>query len=102
MVAAIFFGKEVFSFDNYSWIAILVNVPATLFATGYYELVLRDSLQKLGKGAAVHEDGHEGLAKHFSRVEERAREEQENDSDNGMTKVFSRRNVKNTKDSYMA
>lgn len=36
IVAAIFFGGESFSYLNYSWIAILVNVPATVFATGYY------------------------------------------------------------------
>lgn len=32
IVAAIFFGGEAFSYLNYSWIAILVNVPATLIA----------------------------------------------------------------------
>jgi glycerol uptake facilitator-like aquaporin len=47
IVAAIFFGGEVFSYKNYSWIAILVNVPATIFATGYYEMLMRDSLQKM-------------------------------------------------------
>lgn len=66
-LAAIFFGGEVFSYHNYSWIAILVNVPATLFATAYYELLLRDSLQKLGKGAAVHEHGEEALTRHLTR-----------------------------------
>jgi len=34
IVAAILFGGESFTYLNYSWIAILVNVPATLFATG--------------------------------------------------------------------
>lgn len=65
IVAAIFFGGEAFSYHNYSWIAILVNVPATLFATAYYELLVRDSLQKIGKGAAFHEDGEEGLNLHL-------------------------------------
>lgn len=65
-VAAIFFGGEVFSYKNYSWISILVNIPATCFAVAYYELVLRDSLQKLGKGAAVHEHGDEGLKRHWT------------------------------------
>lgn len=32
IVAAIFYGGEAFSYMNYSWIAILVNIPATLFA----------------------------------------------------------------------
>jgi len=67
MAAAIFYGPSVFSFKSYSWISILVNVPATLFATGYYELVMRDSLHKIGKGAAVHEDGEEGLALHLTK-----------------------------------
>ena len=57
IVAAIFFGGEAFSYKSYSWISILVNVPATLFATGYYELLMRDSLQQIGKGHATHEHG---------------------------------------------
>ena len=57
IVAAIFFGGESFSYLNYSWIAILVNIPATIFATGYYEFLMRDSLSKIGKGHARHEDG---------------------------------------------
>lgn len=67
IVAAIFYGGEAFSYHHYSWISILVNVPATLFATGYYELLMRDSLQKIGKGHAVHEDGEEGLALHLTK-----------------------------------
>ncbi|KAI9662523.1 MAG: hypothetical protein M1821_008690 [Bathelium mastoideum] len=68
IVAAIFFGGEAFSYDNgYSWISILVNVPATLFATGYYELLMRDSLKKIGSGFAIHEGGEEGLSRHLSR-----------------------------------
>lgn len=70
IVAAIFFGGEAFSFDNgYSWISILVNVPATIFATGYYELLLRDSLQKIAVGHATHEDGEDGLVRHLTRVQ---------------------------------
>jgi hypothetical protein len=68
IVAAIWFGGEAFSYKNYSWIAILVNVPATLFATAYYEMLMRDSLQKIGHGHARHEDGEEGLAKHLTRT----------------------------------
>ena len=68
IVAAIFFGGESFSYYNYSWIAILVNVPATIFATGYYEFLMRDSLSKIGKGHAVHEDGEEGLQRHISKT----------------------------------
>lgn len=69
MVAAIFFGREAFTFDNgYAWIAILVNVPATIFGTAYYEFLMRDSLQKIHKGHAEHEDGMEGLARHLTKV----------------------------------
>lgn len=69
IVAAIFFGGEAFSYDKgYSWISILVNVPATIFATGFYELLVRDSLQKIAKGGAEHEDGEAGLVRHLTRV----------------------------------
>lgn len=68
IVAAIFFGGEVFSYKHYSWIAILVNVPATIFATAFYEVLMRDSLQKISKGHATHEDGEEGLHRHLTRV----------------------------------
>lgn len=62
-------GKEAFTFDNgYCWISILVNIPATLFATGYYEMLLRDSLQKIHGGHAHHEHGEDGLVKHLSKV----------------------------------
>jgi glycerol uptake facilitator-like aquaporin len=73
MVAAIFFGRE--AFPTYSWISILVNVPATIFATGYYEFLMRDSLQKIHKGHARHEDGEEGLVRHLSKVEDRGIEQ---------------------------
>ena len=52
---------------TYSPIAILVNVPATIFATGYYELLMRDSLIKIGKGHASHEEGDEGLKRHITQ-----------------------------------
>ena len=68
IVAAIFFGGEAFSYLNYSWIAILVNVPATLFATAYYEFLMRDSLSKIAKGHALHEHGEEGLHRHITRT----------------------------------
>jgi len=67
IVAAIFFGGEAFSYKSYSWIAILINVPATFFGTFIYEIFLRDSLQKLGKGAAYHEEGEEGLHRHLTQ-----------------------------------
>ncbi|KAK4548856.1 hypothetical protein LTR36_008629 [Oleoguttula mirabilis] len=67
IVAAIFYGGEAFSYKNYSWISILVNVPATLFATGYYEFLMRDSLSAIGGGHAQHEDGEDGLALHLTK-----------------------------------
>ncbi|ETI20932.1 hypothetical protein G647_07275 [Cladophialophora carrionii CBS 160.54] len=69
IVAAIFFGGEAFSYNNgYSWISVLVNVPATIFATGYYEFLIRDSLQKIQGGHAEHEGGEEGLTRYLSKV----------------------------------
>ncbi|KAK5026429.1 hypothetical protein LTR16_012241, partial [Cryomyces antarcticus] len=68
MVAAIFFGREAFTYKNYSWIAILVNVPATIFATAFYEMLMRDSLKKIGGGHAQHEDGEEGLHRHLTKT----------------------------------
>lgn len=67
IVAAIFFGREAFDYKSYSWISILVNVPATIFATAYYELLMRDSLQRIAKGGAVHEGGEEGLGLHLTK-----------------------------------
>lgn len=67
IVAAIFYGGGAFTYKHYSWIAILVNIPATLFATAYYEMLMRDSLQRIGKGAAVHEGGDEGLDLHLTK-----------------------------------
>lgn len=89
-VAAIFFGGDVFSYLNYSWISILVNVPATLFATGYYEFLMRDSLQKISGGHAVHEGGEEGLALHLTKTNITQREGQRNQTmgmEKGMTEA---------------
>lgn len=35
LVALIFYGREAFTYMGYAPIAILVNVPATLFATAF-------------------------------------------------------------------
>ena len=69
IVAAMFFGSEAFSYMNYSWIAILVNVPATIFATAYYEFLMRDSLLNIAKGQGQCEGGMEGLHRHLNRVD---------------------------------
>lgn len=67
-VAAIFYGPEAFSYKSYCWISILVNIPATLFATGFYELFLRDSVQLISKGGVSHAEGEEGLRRYLSDV----------------------------------
>jgi len=66
IVAAIFFGGD--AFGDYSAIAILVNVPATIFSTVVYEIILRDSFAIIAKGHAVHEDGEEGLTRHLTKT----------------------------------
>jgi hypothetical protein len=68
IVAAIFFGREAFGYESYCWISILVNVPATLFATGFYEIFLRDSIQKIHRGGAPHQEGEQGLQRYLSEV----------------------------------
>jgi hypothetical protein len=68
IVAAMFYGVEAFTYKGYPWIAILVNVPATMFATAFYELMLRDSLAKIGSGLAEHQDGDVGLHRHLTRT----------------------------------
>lgn len=68
IVAAIFFGKEAFTYMNYTPIAVLVNIPATIFATAYYELLMRDSLMNITKGHAVHESGDDGLMRHLTKT----------------------------------
>lgn len=68
IVAAMFFGGEAFAYRSYCWIAILVNIPATLFATAFYELFLRDSLAKIGTGKATHRDGEEGLQQYLTKA----------------------------------
>ncbi|SPO06451.1 related to Putative channel protein, exgression is glucose repressed by Mig1 and Mig2 [Cephalotrichum gorgonifer] len=65
MVAAMFYGREAFTYMGYAPIAMLVNIPATLLATAYYELVMRDSLSIIGRGRAKHEGGDAALYKHL-------------------------------------
>ena len=66
IVAAIFYGGD--AFNSYSAIAILVNIPATIFATSYYELVLRDSIKVIAEGHGQHAEGEEGLVRHLTKV----------------------------------
>lgn len=66
IVAAIFFGGD--AFNRYAPIAILVNVPATIFATAYYELLMRDSMVNIAKGHGSHEDGEDGLRRHLTKT----------------------------------
>lgn len=66
IVAAIFYGGD--AFGKYSAIAILVNLPATFFATAVYELIHRDSLAIIAKGHGSHEGGEEGLMRHLTKT----------------------------------
>lgn len=45
---------------------MLVNVPASLFATFVYEVFLRDSLGVIGSGMAAYEHGKEGLERYLA------------------------------------
>ncbi|MBO0797128.1 MAG: hypothetical protein J2P36_40130 [Ktedonobacteraceae bacterium] len=67
-VTTIFFGAEAWTYHTYWWVSLFVNIPATLFATCYYEMVLRDSLDRIGLGHAEHEEGEEGLVRHLSQA----------------------------------
>ena len=67
LVAAIFFGSEAFTNMGYAPIGMLVNIPATLLATAYYELWMRDSFAVIGRGHAKHRDGAAGLYRHMRR-----------------------------------
>jgi hypothetical protein len=66
IVAAIFYGGD--AFNRYSAIAILANIPATVFATAYYELLMRDNIRAIPRGHGQHEEGEEGLKRHLTRV----------------------------------
>lgn len=67
IVAAMFFGKEAFTQMGYAPIGMLVNIPATLLATAFYELWIRDSFAIIAKGHAQHREGDEGLLRHMRR-----------------------------------
>jgi MIP family channel proteins len=67
IVAAIFYGREAFTYMGYAPIGIFVNIPATLLATAYYELVMRNSLKIIGMGQAKHADGEVGLCRHMRK-----------------------------------
>jgi hypothetical protein len=56
------------AFNRYSPIAIFVNIPATIFATAVYELLLRDSFAIIAKGHNIHAEGEEGLVRHLTKV----------------------------------
>lgn len=66
IVAAIFYGRD--AFDRYAAIAILVNVPATFFATCVYEALQRDSFAIIAKGHGEHEEGQDGLVRHLTKT----------------------------------
>jgi hypothetical protein len=66
IVAAIFWGSD--AFGHYAAISVLVNIPATIFATMVYEVILRDSFAIIAKGHNMHEDGEEGLTRHLTKT----------------------------------
>lgn len=68
IVAAIFFGREAFTYMGYTPITVLVSIPATLFATAYYEFLLRDSLLSIHKGHTSHKEGSDGLVRHLTKT----------------------------------
>lgn len=68
LVAMLLYGSEAFTYMSYWWIALFVNIPATIFATCFYELVFRDSLDKIALGHAQHEDGEDGLVRHLGKT----------------------------------
>lgn len=68
IVALIFYGREAFTYMGYTPVAVLVNIPATLFATAYYEVVLRDSFLIIRQGHAQHEEGDDGLMRYISKT----------------------------------
>lgn len=56
MVAAAFLSTSAFSYKSYSWIGILVNVPATVFAVTYYEFIFKDTMTHISEGHLSHPD----------------------------------------------
>jgi MIP family channel proteins len=68
IVAAIFYGADAFSYNHYSWIAMLVNIPASIFAVSYYELMMKDSMVNIANGHAEHENGTDGLMRHLTKT----------------------------------
>ena len=68
IVAAIFFGKEAFTYKKFCWIPILVNLPAYVFGVGFYEYVFRDSLRSIDAGHAKHAEGQAGIVRHLTNV----------------------------------
>ncbi|KAI9824841.1 MAG: hypothetical protein M1819_000793 [Sarea resinae] len=68
IVATWYYGHEAFTYKHYAWIPILTCYASSLFATTWYELIMRDSLLKISKGHAVHKEGDEGLQRHLSKT----------------------------------
>lgn len=68
VVAAMFYGGEAFTYRGYAPIAMFVNIPATLLATAFYEVVMRDSLAVIGRGEAAYAEGDVSLYGHLRRM----------------------------------
>lgn len=70
IVAAIFFGGDAFTYHSYSWISLLVTIPASVCATWFYEFVFKDNVIQIAQGHAAHVEGDEGFARHFSKLDD--------------------------------
>lgn len=82
IVAAIFFGREAFGYMDYCWIALLVNVPATVAGTAYYEFVMKDSLRSVQDGCGRCEAGWELNTIRVSKKGRRGGDQSRNESQN--------------------
>jgi len=67
----------------------LINIPATIFATAYYEFLMRDSIAKIAKGHGTHEHGDEGLMRHLTKTGSGM--DRNMDMEKGTTAMFSAR-----------
>lgn len=68
LVAAVFYGVEAFTHWGYAPIALLVNIPATLLAAAFHEVVLRDSLAIIGRGEMRLEERDVALCRNLCRM----------------------------------
>jgi len=79
LAGACFWGVGVFNFDgHYPALSALTNIPATILAVLFYQLVMTDSAALIRKGHATHPEVYRVLTR---EKEMREREQQRNDKD---------------------